>query len=202
MSSASTTTSASFTGQVLFCPTAEICQRHLVTVPAVCLPSLPQASSHQSVASPLSCDGNSNAVSHLKLWFSHRLNKSKRANFRLHVFCCSNFSFLTFVLQSAKSLQGNKDSRILWVKDDFLLTTGFDMVRNPKVITSLFLFSFPLHSCVPTSDHYLSKPPQCNTFSPLFTSCGNRGSALLFWSNSAFSRHLNIAVKNTGNKNA
>lgn len=33
-------------------------------------------------------------------------------------------------VQSAKILQGNKDSRILWVKDDFLLTTGFDMMRN------------------------------------------------------------------------
>uniref|UniRef100_A0A8C7YWZ9 Coronin n=1 Tax=Oryzias sinensis TaxID=183150 RepID=A0A8C7YWZ9_9TELE len=28
------------------------------------------------------------------------------------------------------SLQSNKDSRILWAKDDLLVTTGFDMVRN------------------------------------------------------------------------
>lgn len=65
--------------------------------------------------------------------------------------------FLTFVLQSAKSLQGNKDSRILWVKDDYLLTTGFDMVRNSKVChlsqvlvpynTSIFEV-FPLHTQV------------------------------------------------------
>ncbi|KAM9843793.1 coronin-7-like isoform 2-T2 [Aulostomus maculatus] len=32
-------------------------------------------------------------------------------------------------VQSAKSLQNNKDSRILWAKDDLLLTTGFDMMR-------------------------------------------------------------------------
>ncbi|TNM97400.1 hypothetical protein fugu_015556 [Takifugu bimaculatus] len=30
-------------------------------------------------------------------------------------------------VQSAKGLQSNKDSRILWVKDDLLVTTGFDM---------------------------------------------------------------------------
>uniref|UniRef100_A0A8C6KGN9 Coronin n=1 Tax=Nothobranchius furzeri TaxID=105023 RepID=A0A8C6KGN9_NOTFU len=35
----------------------------------------------------------------------------------------------SFLLQSAKSLQNNKDSRILWAKDDLLVTTGFDMVR-------------------------------------------------------------------------
>ncbi|XP_030592272.1 coronin-7-like isoform X1 [Archocentrus centrarchus] len=33
-------------------------------------------------------------------------------------------------VQSAKSLQSNKDSRILWTKDDLLLTTGFDMMRS------------------------------------------------------------------------
>lgn len=36
-------------------------------------------------------------------------------------------------VQSAKSLPNNKDSRILWAKDDFLLTTGFDMMRNREV---------------------------------------------------------------------
>ncbi|XP_060945712.1 coronin-7 [Limanda limanda] len=36
-------------------------------------------------------------------------------------------------VQSAKSLQSNKDSRILWAKDDFLLTTGFDMSRSREV---------------------------------------------------------------------
>ncbi|TMS15500.1 Coronin-7 [Larimichthys crocea] len=36
-------------------------------------------------------------------------------------------------VQSAKSLQSNKDSRILWAKDDFLLTTGFDMMRSREV---------------------------------------------------------------------
>ncbi|XP_075942074.1 coronin-7 isoform X1 [Anarhichas minor] len=36
-------------------------------------------------------------------------------------------------VQSAKSLQNNKDSRILWAKDDFLLTTGFDMMRSREV---------------------------------------------------------------------
>ncbi|KAG7242887.1 hypothetical protein INR49_018142 [Caranx melampygus] len=35
--------------------------------------------------------------------------------------------------RSAKSLQSNKDSRILWAKDDFLLTTGFDMMRGREV---------------------------------------------------------------------
>ncbi|KAM3597362.1 uncharacterized protein V6R79_003588 [Siganus canaliculatus] len=33
-------------------------------------------------------------------------------------------------VQSAKSLDSNKDSRILWTKDNFLVTTGFDMMRN------------------------------------------------------------------------
>ncbi|CAJ1075050.1 coronin-7-like isoform X3 [Xyrichtys novacula] len=36
-------------------------------------------------------------------------------------------------VQSAKSLPNNKDSRILWVKDDNLLTTGFDMMRSREV---------------------------------------------------------------------
>ncbi|XP_068574588.1 coronin-7 [Cebidichthys violaceus] len=36
-------------------------------------------------------------------------------------------------VQSAKSLQNNKDSRILWARDDFLLTTGFDMMRSREV---------------------------------------------------------------------
>ncbi|KAM4535896.1 coronin-7-like isoform 1-T1 [Fundulus diaphanus] len=36
-------------------------------------------------------------------------------------------------VQSAKSLQNNKDSRILWAKDDFLLTTGFDTMRTREV---------------------------------------------------------------------
>ncbi|XP_054462820.1 coronin-7 [Anoplopoma fimbria] len=36
-------------------------------------------------------------------------------------------------VQSAKSLQNNKDSRILWAKDDHLLTTGFDMMRSREV---------------------------------------------------------------------
>ncbi|XP_073350573.1 coronin-7 [Pagrus major] len=36
-------------------------------------------------------------------------------------------------VQSAKSLQNNKDSRILWAKDNFLLTTGFDMMRTREV---------------------------------------------------------------------
>ncbi|CAG00170.1 unnamed protein product [Tetraodon nigroviridis] len=34
--------------------------------------------------------------------------------------------------KSTKGLQSNKDSRILWVKDDFLVTTGFDMVRKTR----------------------------------------------------------------------
>uniref|UniRef100_UPI003AAE8195 coronin-7-like isoform X2 n=1 Tax=Centroberyx gerrardi TaxID=166262 RepID=UPI003AAE8195 len=36
-------------------------------------------------------------------------------------------------VQSAKSLLNNKDSRILWAKDDHLLTTGFDMMRSREV---------------------------------------------------------------------
>ncbi|XP_056144426.1 coronin-7-like [Lampris incognitus] len=36
-------------------------------------------------------------------------------------------------VQSAKSLQSNKDSRVLWAKDDQLLTTGFDMMRTREV---------------------------------------------------------------------
>ncbi|XP_011602276.2 coronin-7-like isoform X3 [Takifugu rubripes] len=36
-------------------------------------------------------------------------------------------------VQSAKGLQSNKDSRILWVKDDLLVTTGFDMMRCREV---------------------------------------------------------------------
>ncbi|MED6290416.1 hypothetical protein CHARACLAT_012744, partial [Characodon lateralis] len=35
--------------------------------------------------------------------------------------------------ESAKSLQSNKDSRILWAKDDLLLTTCFDMMRAREV---------------------------------------------------------------------
>lgn len=42
----------------------------------------------------------------------------------------SHLQFCLSVSQSAKSLQNNKDSRILWVKEDLLLTTGFDMVRK------------------------------------------------------------------------
>ncbi|XP_029015319.1 coronin-7-like isoform X1 [Betta splendens] len=36
-------------------------------------------------------------------------------------------------VQSAKGLQNNKDSRVLWAKDDFLLTSGFDMMRGREV---------------------------------------------------------------------
>uniref|UniRef100_A0A4W6BNK7 Coronin n=1 Tax=Lates calcarifer TaxID=8187 RepID=A0A4W6BNK7_LATCA len=36
-------------------------------------------------------------------------------------------------LTPVQSLQNNKDSRILWAKDDFLLTTGFDMMRGREV---------------------------------------------------------------------
>ncbi|KAJ0001383.1 hypothetical protein NQD34_006403 [Periophthalmus magnuspinnatus] len=36
-------------------------------------------------------------------------------------------------VQSTKGLQNNKDSRILWTKEDLLLTTGFDMMRNREV---------------------------------------------------------------------
>ncbi|XP_068191934.1 coronin-7-like isoform X1 [Antennarius striatus] len=36
-------------------------------------------------------------------------------------------------VQSTKGLQNNKDSRILWAKDNFLLTTGFDMVRSREL---------------------------------------------------------------------
>ncbi|KAF3700170.1 Coronin-7 [Channa argus] len=40
---------------------------------------------------------------------------------------------LGMAMPSAKSLQNNKDSRILWAKDDLLLTTGFDMMRSREV---------------------------------------------------------------------
>ncbi|KAM4530624.1 coronin-7-like isoform 1-T1 [Odontesthes bonariensis] len=36
-------------------------------------------------------------------------------------------------VQSAKSLQNNKESRILWAKDDHLVTTGFDMMRSREM---------------------------------------------------------------------
>ncbi|XP_057200954.1 coronin-7 [Triplophysa rosa] len=36
-------------------------------------------------------------------------------------------------VQCAQGLLGNKDSRILWVKDDHLLTTGFNQVRQQEV---------------------------------------------------------------------
>ncbi|TWW70010.1 Coronin-7, partial [Takifugu flavidus] len=42
-------------------------------------------------------------------------------------------SNLSFLQKSAKGLQSNKDSRILWVKDDLLVTTGFDMMRCREV---------------------------------------------------------------------
>ncbi|KAK1877604.1 Coronin-7, partial [Dissostichus eleginoides] len=43
---------------------------------------------------------------------------------------CSESDVRKEEIESAKSLQNNKDSRILWAKDDFLLTTGFDMMRS------------------------------------------------------------------------
>lgn len=36
-------------------------------------------------------------------------------------------------VQSTKGLQNNKDSRILWTRDELLLTTGFDMMRGREV---------------------------------------------------------------------
>ncbi|XP_072224151.1 coronin-7 [Leuresthes tenuis] len=36
-------------------------------------------------------------------------------------------------VQSAKSLQNNKDSRILWANDDHLVSTGFDMMRSREM---------------------------------------------------------------------
>ncbi|XP_072299410.1 coronin-7-like isoform X1 [Eucyclogobius newberryi] len=36
-------------------------------------------------------------------------------------------------VQSTKGLHNNKDSRILWTKEDLLLTTGFDMMRGREV---------------------------------------------------------------------
>ncbi|XP_077590419.1 coronin-7-like isoform X1 [Stigmatopora nigra] len=36
-------------------------------------------------------------------------------------------------VQSASCLQNNKDSRILWAKDDFLLITSFDRMRNREL---------------------------------------------------------------------
>ncbi|XP_051573038.1 coronin-7 isoform X3 [Myxocyprinus asiaticus] len=36
-------------------------------------------------------------------------------------------------VQCAQGLQGNKDSRILWIKDDNLITTGFNQVRQQEV---------------------------------------------------------------------
>uniref|UniRef100_A0A671YFK9 Coronin n=1 Tax=Sparus aurata TaxID=8175 RepID=A0A671YFK9_SPAAU len=36
-------------------------------------------------------------------------------------------------LTPVQSLQNNKDSRILWAKDDFLITTGFDSMRGREV---------------------------------------------------------------------
>nr|XP_055050873.1 coronin-7 [Misgurnus anguillicaudatus] len=36
-------------------------------------------------------------------------------------------------VQCVQGLQGNKDSRILWVKDDHLITTGFNQVRQQEV---------------------------------------------------------------------
>ncbi|KAM9783455.1 coronin-7-like isoform X1 [Syngnathus typhle] len=36
-------------------------------------------------------------------------------------------------VQSAACLQSHKDSRMLWAQDDFLLTTGFDKMRNREV---------------------------------------------------------------------
>lgn len=36
-------------------------------------------------------------------------------------------------VQSTKGLQNNKDSRILWARDELLLTTGFDMMRGREV---------------------------------------------------------------------
>lgn len=164
MSSASTTTSASFTGQVLFCPTAEICQRHLVLVLPSVFPPLPlslhsslQINQPKASALPL-------AELDCKIIFKRVVQphwvrsvyKKAHKNQVGQIYLLFLSWFLPFVLQSAKSLQGNKDSRILWVKDDFLLTTGFDMVRTSKVrhMTSLFLYPFPFS-------------PNCTSLRPL-----------------------------------
>ncbi|KAF4092609.1 hypothetical protein AMELA_G00022710, partial [Ameiurus melas] len=40
---------------------------------------------------------------------------------------------LTAVQQSAQVLYSNKDSRVLWVKDDYILTTGFNQNRQQEV---------------------------------------------------------------------
>lgn len=36
-------------------------------------------------------------------------------------------------VQSAKCLHNNKDSRVLWTKEEFLVTTAFDMMRNREL---------------------------------------------------------------------
>lgn len=53
------------------------------------------------------------------------------------------FKMSVFIIcfQSAKSLQSNKDSRILWAKDELLLTTGFDTVSFHYLL-SLFVFFY------------------------------------------------------------
>lgn len=59
--------------------------------------------------------------------------------FYLYFIGCLIDNVALFVLQSAKSLQNNKDSRILWAKDDFLITTGFDSVRSLLYIYIYFV---------------------------------------------------------------
>lgn len=130
--------------------------------PAVCLPSSPCVTSlvpaNQSVSGVFATFDSTCLIYHIFKAVLQPQTKQIRQtskSFRImsHIFFIALFWCITFVLQSAKGLQGNKDSRILWVKDDFLITTGFDMVRSVKVChlslwshaTSPSVF-FPLHT--------------------------------------------------------
>lgn len=76
----------------------------------------------------------SSAELYLKIRFSLD-NHQKSFTYNVFLSCCKADSFVCFILfvpQSAKSLQNSKDSRILWVKDDRLVSTGFDTVRTSQ----------------------------------------------------------------------
>uniref|UniRef100_A0A8D3C150 Coronin n=1 Tax=Scophthalmus maximus TaxID=52904 RepID=A0A8D3C150_SCOMX len=74
-------------------------------------------------------------------------------------------------LTPVQSLQNNKDSRVLWAKDDLLLTTGFDMIRTREVklwdsrnlSSSISSFHFNAIDCfeVTSSEPFLSQVSHC-----------------------------------------
>jgi len=113
-------------GQVLFWPTAGICQR----LRGIVLSVFPLSLTCKSFTHHPHCYLNDTSKLFFKYRFYRKGKDIKKLGSISWVRCISFENVALFVPQSAKSLQNNKDSRILWVKDDLLLTTGFDMVST------------------------------------------------------------------------